>query len=506
MERPFSRETFGPMFPTVVYAIAIKTIRSALRSHVVHVVLALLGAAILMLPLTIADDGTAQGHVQVSLNYSLGVTGILLSLVALWLGCTGLAEDIETYQMHLVVSKPVGRWQIWLGRWLGIILLQGALLALAATVILVLTYWRIRTADFPIVERRKLGAEVMVARRLFMPEKPDLEAMVQEELQRRLATGSTQPAMINDKTVRDTLRRQLRTRLTEVPAASTRFYPFAGLPVPERDGYLSLRYRLYVDSAKTRDQRVTHGNWLLMLPPEAEGRPPRAVLLFPHNAMAGGFQQVSLPARLGLPDGTSIPLVQPDGGTVLAYQNLDPESKSVVIQEEDGPALLIRVGGFTPNYVRVVLLLFLQIVFLAALGCTCGAGLSTPVAIFMAAAYLVFGGMMDALGYLFTLDPVQWPEGLLSKLLFGFGYYFDLLAGEPGVLEKLAFVVRSATQLVVVPLGDFNEVARLAQGELLEFSRMGWVSFTILVLRGLPIALLGIWVLTRRELGLVVRR
>jgi len=32
------------------------------------------------------------------------------------------AADIEECQMQMVAVKPIARWQIWLGKWLGILL------------------------------------------------------------------------------------------------------------------------------------------------------------------------------------------------------------------------------------------------------------------------------------------------------------------------------------------------------------------------------------------------
>ena len=130
-----------------VWAIAAKTMRSAMRSRVVYVILFFVLVTVFVLPVTIAFDGTAKSLVQVSLTYTLGIIGVLLGVVALWLGCVLMAEDIEGYEIHLVVSKPVPRWGIWLGKWLGIVLLLGALLLIAGGVILGMTYWRLSRAN-----------------------------------------------------------------------------------------------------------------------------------------------------------------------------------------------------------------------------------------------------------------------------------------------------------------------------------------------------------------------
>jgi hypothetical protein len=50
----------------------------------------------------------------------------LLGLSTLWLSCGTLARDIEECQIQVVATKPIARWQIWLGKWLGIVTLNAA--------------------------------------------------------------------------------------------------------------------------------------------------------------------------------------------------------------------------------------------------------------------------------------------------------------------------------------------------------------------------------------------
>src|SRR5258706_11363306 len=82
------------------------------------------------LPLLIKDDGTARGFTQILLTYTLSTITALLGLSTLWLACGTLARDIEECQMQIVAVKPIARWQILLGKWLGILSLNAALLAI----------------------------------------------------------------------------------------------------------------------------------------------------------------------------------------------------------------------------------------------------------------------------------------------------------------------------------------------------------------------------------------
>src|SRR5256712_10771227 len=114
-----------------IFAIAVLTWKAAFRFRLFIVLAVLLLASVVGLPILLKDDGTARGFIQIMLTYTLSVITTLLGLSTLWLACGTLARDIEECQMQMVAVKPIARWQIWLGKWLGILLLNATLLALS---------------------------------------------------------------------------------------------------------------------------------------------------------------------------------------------------------------------------------------------------------------------------------------------------------------------------------------------------------------------------------------
>ena len=120
------------------------TWKAAFRYRLFWVITSLLLAAVVVLPILIKDDGTAAGFAQILITYTLGAVTALLGLCTLWLACGTLARDMEECQMQIVAVKPIARWQIWIGKWLGIVLLDAALLAVAGTSVFGLLEWRAR--------------------------------------------------------------------------------------------------------------------------------------------------------------------------------------------------------------------------------------------------------------------------------------------------------------------------------------------------------------------------
>src|ERR1700691_5847338 len=113
-----------------ILAITWLTWKAALPFRLFLVIAALLILAVVGLPLIITDDGTARGFTQIILTYTLSAITALLGFSTLWLSCGTLARDIEECQIQVVATKPIARWQIWIGKWLRIISLDAVLLAI----------------------------------------------------------------------------------------------------------------------------------------------------------------------------------------------------------------------------------------------------------------------------------------------------------------------------------------------------------------------------------------
>src|SRR5579859_1278214 len=191
------------------------TWKAAFRFKLFLVVALLLLASVVGLPLLIKDDGTARGFTQILLTYTLSTVSGLLGLSTLWLACGTLARDIEECQMHVVAVKPIARWQIWLGKWLGIVSLNAALLALSGLSIYALLQWR--ASRLPANEQSVLRNEVLVARCSVKPPgvDKDINADTERLLQERLKKSRIDNADLTE--VRKQIREQVKSEYQLVP-------------------------------------------------------------------------------------------------------------------------------------------------------------------------------------------------------------------------------------------------------------------------------------------------
>src|ERR1041385_3784179 len=118
-----------------LWAISLLTIKAALRFRLVLLLAVILLGSVVLLPLIIKDDGTARGFTQILLTYTLTLITTLLGFATLWLACGTLARDVEECQMQMVAVKPVARWEIWAGKWTGIMWLNLLLLAVSGVAV-----------------------------------------------------------------------------------------------------------------------------------------------------------------------------------------------------------------------------------------------------------------------------------------------------------------------------------------------------------------------------------
>ncbi len=86
----------------------------------------------------------------------------------------------------VVATKPIARWQIWLGKWLGLVTLNAALLALSGACVYGVLQWRAN--KLPVAEQKVLREQVLVARGSAKEAdfSSDIDAQAKQVLQERL--------------------------------------------------------------------------------------------------------------------------------------------------------------------------------------------------------------------------------------------------------------------------------------------------------------------------------
>lgn len=454
---------------TRVWAIAMLSVRAAVRSKVVLSLLAALLLTVIALPLTVQGDGTIGGELQVLLTYTLGIVSFILAVVTLWAGCAAVSLEVAAKHIHLVVTKPVSRIEIWLGKWIGLLVLNAALLTVAGGAVYGMIQWNFRPGQVSAEEQQTLHEEILTARRMVRPNLPDVSAEVDRLIQEARESPDF-PAQISRQELAREFRIQLLTRAYSTPSGGTLEWTFQ-LPEGTRtDTPMHLRYKL---STSEFGAEPTLGTWRVRSAGGAE-----AVQVSQPDA-PDAFHTLRLPEQT----------VGPDRTLTVRYRNDHPRPVTVLFGPDEGLVLFVPVGSFLGNLVRALLIQYAQIAFLAAIGVTAGSLFSMPVASFVA---------------LFTLVVIQflpYIDRMADRTLFvnpGAGP----MAPTPTLFDVLLGLLFRAMNAVMAPLQTPSALEPLGIGQLVPWGLVAVTLAVKVLLYGGALALLGSWLFNRRELAL----
>jgi len=449
-------------------AIAGLTWKAAFRFRLFLVVAILLLGSVVGLPLLIKDDGTARGFTQILLTYTLGTISALLGLSTLWLACGTLARDIEECTVQVVAVKPIARWQIWLGKWLGIMSLNAALLALSGASVYGLLQWR--ATRLPADQQKILRDEVLVARGSVKPENLDKE--IQEEtdrlLRERLQKNPDSRADIAE--ARKQILEQIKAEYQVVPPGYMHIWQVELGTAKQIARGQPLHLRLKFNAADKSASGTFDGRLQVGV--------PRVTPLWHSEVMSlapDTFHEFEVPANY-------------DEKGVLTVAFLNANNTALLFPMEDGLELLYRQGGFGLNFVRGLGIIFCWMALLATLGLAAASFLSFPVAAFLSLGILTL-----------ALSSGTISNAVSEGTLMG----FNSETGRSGhsVVDVVAIPVFRAVLEVINLAKDFSPIDALSTGRSVTWGELGRAFGQIVLLLGGSIGLIGIIIFSRRELA-----
>jgi ABC-type transport system involved in multi-copper enzyme maturation permease subunit len=447
--------------------IAWLTWKSAFRYRVFWVLAALLAVAVVGLPLVLKTDGTAKGLVQILLTYTLSATAALLGFATLWLSCGALARDVEEGQMQMVAVKPIARWQIWLGKWLGLLSLDAVLLALAGAAIFVLLQWR---ADrLPPDQQKILREEIFVSRGSVREPRPDFSRMVDAQMKKAVKD----PSAISGFDLAE-IRRQLTARIetnyTAVLPYHSRLFGFNLSTLKDRlhDIPLQLRVKFHTSSGNPDVQYVT----LWRVGPTNSNRR----VDFPESMPADSFQEFPLPPNLL------------DDRGLLFVEIGNPNDVEMNFPLGEGMELLYPESSFGINFIRGLLVVFCWLALLASIGLSAASFLSFPVAAFMSLAVLLIGLSST------TVSTVV-EQGTIT------GFNSATSSYGHSVVDYVVVPIFTVTLKIINLVQNFSPIDSLSSGRSITWSQLGLAGAQIVLLLGGFFCVVGIILFTRRELA-----
>ncbi len=485
-----------------VLAIARQTFWEGIRMRIVMVSLIVL-AVLLVRFVYVRGDETLTGRLQNFLAYSFGALGLFMSLATVFFSCATLAGEIRNCQIHMVVTKPVSRFQILLGKWLGVNLLNVLIVALCSVAIYGFARQIASKKEQFRRDRLNLRDAVWTARASAAPIDPDFRQPVMDYVDAEIKEGRIDPdARGRIKSVLDSLYergypegelastrrwdentgravdklRELVTTQRLIEPGDYRLYQFEGLTAPDSaETAVQVRFRARA-MPLPMDEKVTI-HWIFMDPedPRRPLGPPTTT-----NGRAGDVLQFLFRGSAAIKDGKAAILVQngdPITGEVPQYV--------ITFEGDNWLEIMYRVGSFEANFLRNILLLLSRLAFLSAVGLTFGVFVSFPVACLCTFAVYLLGigwnWWYNAIGADMEVYSVQWdPYGRFGPFIRFF--LEPLLAAFPN-------------------FSSYDGTSRLISGELITNGLVGQAMAHTLLFGAALLLIIGWIVFQRKEIA-----
>ncbi len=466
------RALLSPGWP--VLGVARTLIDEAVRMKIVAVFGFGLLVFVPFLPFLLDPNEQLRYRVQFFLTWALSGTSVLMSVMTLFLACTTICNEIEKKRIFLTLTKPIGRGQYLLGKWLGIALLNLLLISVAGVGIYVFAKVLAQQEARDAYDRRAVGRQVLTARRSVGAEPPagmDLSALVDERY-KQLRTRDTgpYPQQDTDTQLRRAIEQAVVAKWHTIPPRDTQRYLFTQLHDAKRvDGWLQLRIKP-VSSVEPPDRLVRLALWL-------NGRPypvdPRIGRQLPLVVADNHFHVIDLP----------VSAIDDEGRLELRIGNVNlvnphaTHASSVNLAPGTGLELLYQAGRFEPNLVRGLGLIWLRLGFLAMIGLAAGSLLDFHVAcllsllVYITATANTF--LAESMQYYVTIPRTE--MSLVEMALWWPQVFIDrLIQGEVWGAAKVVIRLIGNTFVLLVPsFSKYNPVPLIADGRLVGYGVLG---------------------------------
>lgn len=483
--------------PWPVLAVARNVLSEAVRMKVSLVFIVFLLLLLAYVPGSLNAEQPLRYRVQQWLQYGTGLSYVVLALLTLFLAAGTVAFEQRDRIIWQTMTKPVAPWQYLLGKWLGVMGLNAVLLTVTAGGVYLFTeYLRHQPAqgevayqvrddgvpthdrpDLMTEDRRLLETQVLVARRGARPgmflgelrlsryvdariaemkqqdssvqETPALREKIADEFRAqrdesidREVEERVREAIGRDPTLADTyeLREQYRSEIVEqeeiryrtIAVNTSQTFFFTGLDEAKTSaigGTMSLRFK------------VTSGS-----------NDPSQILrmLFVINGVPIERQAALKAAQILTFDSR---LVDETGGVRLDIYSY-PENVREIYFPDDGLEVLYVAGGYDANFLRIMLVMWVKLGFVAAVAVAAATFASFPVA------------CLVAMTVLFAAESASFLSGALE--------YYSAQTSDGGT-DYLALLVRAVAVPIAALFRSFSELkptANLVDGRLISWSSM----------------------------------
>ena len=425
-----------------IWAVAINTIKQALRMKVAVVFMVLLLVLLPVLGKTATGDETLKGRLQTFVSYGLSLTSFLLCLLTIIISIYSVTSDIQQKQIYTVITKPIRRFQLLLGKLLGVLVLDIALLGLFSAIIFIIAIYTPAFTNPSESELLEADNEFFTARAALNVPPVDVTDEVKakyEELKKmdRLPSNYTYEQTIAELT------KQAQLAKRAAGNGGVLRWEFSNVKPLSKSMFIRFKYDVFPNPP---DSQVIGewlaGDWQFINYGE---RPKTPIYDEIHKNVARTFHEIEFSADV----------VPEDGHLGIMFVNV-PLNNTTVIFPPDGLEVLYKADSFVGNFIKAVFLILFRLIFLACLGIFASSFLSFPVAIMFCLVIFFTASFNSFINDSFTLlshnigvfysYTLKWIVGLLPQ----FDKFNPTKFIVPARLITWSFLARCAVFMVCI--------------------------------------------------------
>ena len=487
------RQLLSPGIP--VLGVARTLIDEAIRMRIAIVFIIMINLLVPVLPYLSDPDEYLKYRIGTFLAWSIWASDIILSLMTVFLACWTICNEARQRQIYLTLTKPIGRAQYLLGKWLGIALLNLLLLGVGGCGIY--AFARIMQTFDPRdeIDRQAVSNEVLTARQTLLPTPARGMSFADLALQQHqllAKQGELTEEQLRSKAIKEHVKSQALAKWHTIPHLGQQTYVFSGL-----------------EDVAGRMQTVQ-----LKIKPSTSKSSPDERVYFQIYVNGQRFA-LNKPFLSGIVQVLPIPTAMIDdlGDLEVTIRNEHPAGPSASLETdlsftpEEGLALLYSVGSFGPNLVRAMLIIWLQLCFLTMVALAAGTFLGFPVAsLFSMMIYftaLSSGFLSESLGY-FAVNLGEDATAWQTIVAMPGTFIGALSQGDVWGAVKVPIRIFGEIMVFLVPSFSRYDPAKLiADGQWVSPRLLGEVVLMVgLLWTGLT-GVIGYLIFRRRELATV---
>ena len=450
-----------------IWAVAMNTVKQAVRMKIAAIFIVLLLVLLPVMGFSMTGDGTLKGRLQTFVSYGLSLTSFLLCLLTIVASIYSVTSDIQHRQIYTVLTKPIRRFELLFGKLAGVILLNTGLLLLFSSLIYAITVYTPKFGKASEEELREVRNEFFTARASLTPAEGDVSREVEADYRKLQEQGQLSELFrgLSREKIKERLRKRKQLEKRAAAVGRELVWEFDNVKALDPNQRLFIRYKY--DVSVTPPDLQVYGQWFAGdIRRVRYGLPVvTGFYEFARRDLIRTFHEIEVPAHV----------IADDGYLAVGFFNPALNRTVVIFPLDDGLEVLYKADTFAGNYLKGVLLVWIRLVVLAALGIMASTFLSFPVA------------LLVCLVIFFTAN----FSGFVLES-------FDYLGENLSSVYK--YTMRPAIQLL--PQFDrFNPTRYLVGARLLSWSLLGKAAGLMILIKSVIAMLAALVIFGRREIA-----